>query len=54
MALVECKFCHKKISEKAKKCPHCGMLTPSHWFDNEASGLLLLVIVVISLLLIYM
>ena len=24
MALVSCKECNKKISDKAKKCPNCG------------------------------
>ena len=24
MALVACKECNKKISDKAKKCPNCG------------------------------
>ena len=24
MALIKCKECNKEISDKAKKCPHCG------------------------------
>lgn len=24
MALIECAECHKEISDKAKRCPHCG------------------------------
>ncbi len=24
MALIKCKECNQKISDKAKKCPHCG------------------------------
>ena len=25
MALIKCKECGRKISNKAKKCPHCGV-----------------------------
>lgn len=25
MALIKCKECGQKISNKAKKCPHCGV-----------------------------
>lgn len=24
MALIQCTECHKEISDKAKRCPHCG------------------------------
>ena len=24
MALIKCSECGKQISDKAKKCPHCG------------------------------
>lgn len=24
MALIQCAECHKEISDKAKRCPHCG------------------------------
>lgn len=24
MALIECKHCGRKISDKAERCPHCG------------------------------
>lgn len=24
MALIQCNECHKEISDKAKRCPHCG------------------------------
>lgn len=53
MALIECKFCHKKISEKAKKYPNCGMFTHSNLFDNETLGIILFLIVLFSLFLIY-
>lgn len=29
MALIECKHCGKKISDKAKICPGCGKATIS-------------------------
>ncbi|WP_431222223.1 zinc-ribbon domain-containing protein [Serratia sp. L9] len=25
MALIDCKECHREISDSAKSCPHCGM-----------------------------
>lgn len=28
MALIQCTECHKEISDKAKRCPHCGC--PQH------------------------
>lgn len=28
MALIQCAECHKEISDKAKRCPHCGC--PQH------------------------
>lgn len=28
MALIQCVECHKEISDKAKRCPHCGC--PQH------------------------
>lgn len=26
MALIDCPSCNKKISDKAKQCPHCGFV----------------------------
>ena len=26
MALIQCKYCEKNVSDKAKNCPHCGGL----------------------------
>lgn len=54
MAFVECEFCHKKISEKAKSCPHCGTKTLLHWYNNDAMGFVLLLVVAFSLFLAYM
>jgi hypothetical protein len=28
MALIECKECHKQVSDSAKTCPHCGAKVP--------------------------
>jgi hypothetical protein len=28
MALIECKECHKQVSDSAKACPHCGAKVP--------------------------
>ena len=33
MALVKCQFCGKEISDKARKCPHCGAVL----IDEEVS-----------------
>ena len=33
MALIECPECGNKISDKADKCPHCGL--PSSYFDGK-------------------
>ena len=32
MALIKCPECGKSISDKASKCPHCGI--PSEYFCN--------------------
>lgn len=29
MAIVNCKECGKEVSDKADKCPHCGVSNPS-------------------------
>ncbi|NLD49371.1 MAG: zinc ribbon domain-containing protein, partial [Clostridiaceae bacterium] len=33
MALINCPECNNRISDKAEKCPHCGL--PSRFFTFE-------------------
>ena len=33
MALIKCPECGKSISDKAEKCPHCGI--PSEYFPKN-------------------
>lgn len=33
MALIKCPECGNRISDKANKCPHCGL--PSEYFDAQ-------------------
>ena len=33
MALIKCPECGNSISDKAEKCPHCGM--PSEYFSKQ-------------------
>lgn len=35
MALIKCPECQNSISEKAAKCPHCGL--PSEYFDTRSA-----------------
>ena len=28
MAIVKCRECGEEVSNKAEKCPHCGVKTP--------------------------
>lgn len=53
MALIECKECHKQISDSASACPHCGH--PRVWYMqkiniNPAFRSLAYIVVGISLL----
>jgi DNA helicase-4 len=36
MALIKCPECGKQISEKADKCPHCGL--PSQYFNIQKTA----------------
>lgn len=36
MALIQCKYCEKNVSDKAKTCPHCGGLLIEESAENEA------------------
>ncbi|MCK4642743.1 hypothetical protein KAU32_03805 [bacterium] len=45
MAMIKCKECKKKISSKAKKCPHCGAPVPKKM--GCFSGFILIVFIVI-------
>ena len=36
MALINCPECGRLISDKASKCPHCGM--PAEYFSNAGKG----------------
>ena len=40
MALIKCKECGQKISNKAKKCPHCGEVISTHtkWEEEDSCG----------------
>lgn len=44
MALTTCKECKKEVSEKAKKCPHCGINKP-YIKKMDAKGTLFAVLV---------
>ena len=36
IALILCPVCKKQISDKAEKCPHCGL--PATYFPQQTSG----------------
>ena len=36
MALIQCPECQNRISDKAEKCPHCGL--PAIYFVSEQSS----------------
>ena len=35
MALIKCPECQNSISDKAAKCPHCGL--PAEYFDAQSA-----------------
>ena len=35
MALIKCPECQNSISDKAAKCPHCGL--PAEYFDTQSA-----------------
>lgn len=49
MALINCKECSQKISDKAKTCPHCGFKKPSETFSKIVLTTLLLIFFIIAL-----
>ena len=50
MALIQCSKCGKQISDKAKKCPHCG--TNNKISNNKKSNKKILFIVIFILLIV--
>ena len=36
MALIKCPECGKSISDKAEKCPHCGI--PAEYFPKNGQN----------------
>lgn len=49
MALIKCSECGKDISEKAKKCPHCGV-KPKKKTKNKLTHILKIIIAIILLI----
>ena len=50
MALIQCSKCGKQISDKAKKCPHCG--ANNKISNNKKSNKKILFIVIFILLIV--
>lgn len=44
MALKPCKECGKEVSDKAKKCPHCGVDDPGFGWPEKLVGVALLAV----------
>lgn len=49
MAIVNCKECKKEVSNKAKKCPHCGVKNPGIGPKQQLGGCLFTVVIAIAL-----
>ena len=56
MAMIKCKECGKEISDKAKKCPHCGIKYKSE-SENDRKGFptgLMFILIVIFVAVIFL
>lgn len=54
MALIKCSECGKEISDKAKKCPHCGYdYNKSKIHKNSIIVIVIIIILTISFLIIF-
>jgi hypothetical protein len=47
MALKQCPECKKEVSERAKRCPHCGFQQPRNAADTVFSAFLILILLAI-------
>ena len=50
MALIKCPECGKEISDKAKKCIHCGSITYEKKIVNKNNGFIFILGILICLL----
>lgn len=47
---ITCKTCGAEISPRAKRCPHCGEMTPNEVFSQIVIGLLVAPFIAILIL----